>query len=231
MTPARTSIALIVAGLSTLALAGCGHSRMRPAPTAQVVRSAPWSAYVEQAGIRVSASTDTWDGRPEDLPELMTPLKVRLANQSGHPIRISYDEFALQPDGGHSFRPLPPAPLEARPETGLGGLRLLYASTGFHVARAYKALLPSYDAWPEPLPRDASGAEKEYQHWSEGLPTREMRRRALFEGVLEDRGVTTGYLYFSRRARAGDTVVFRAALTDAQDGETVASLDIPFVVE
>jgi len=114
---------------------------------------------------------------------------------------------------------------------GLAGLRPIYASSGFHVAQAYKAIVPSYDAWPEPLPRDASSAAKEYAGWSSGLPTREMRRRALFEGVLEDQGVTSGYLYFSRRARAGDTVVFRADLADAQDGETVASVDIPFVVE
>lgn len=227
----RRSISLVVAGLSTLATGGCGHSRMRPAPTAQVLRSAPWSAYVEQGGIRVSASTDIWDGRPEDLPELMTPLKVRLTNQSGRPIRILYEEFALQPDGGPSFHPLPPAPLEAGPDTGLAGLRPLYASSGFRVAQAYKGLVPSYEAWPDPLPRDTSGMEKEYHHWSNGLPTREMRRRALFEGVLEDQGVTAGYLYFSRRARAGDSVVFRAELADAEGGETIASLDIPFVVE
>ena len=227
----RKSIALAVAGFSTLAMGGCGHSRMRPAPTANVPRSAPWSAYVEDAGIRVSASTETWDGRPEDLPEVMTPVKVRLKNESGRPIRILYDDFALQPEGGPSFHPVPPVPLETAPGMGLAGLRPIYASSGFHVAQAYKAIVPSYDAWPEPLPRDASSAAKEYAGWSSGLPTREMRRRALFEGVLEDQGVTSGYLYFSRRARAGDTVVFRADLADAQDGETVASVDIPFVVE
>ena len=60
MKPTRKSITLAAAGLSALAMGGCGHSRMRPAPSAQVLRSAPWSAYVEQAGIRVSASTDVW---------------------------------------------------------------------------------------------------------------------------------------------------------------------------
>jgi len=231
MKPTRKSITLAAAGLSALAMGGCGHSRMRPAPSAQVLRSAPWSAYVEQAGIRVSASTDVWDGRPEDLPELMTPLKVRLTNRSGRPVRILYEEFALQPEGGRSFHPLPPAPLEAGRETVPAGLRPLYASSGFRVAQAYKGLVPSYDAWPDPLPRDTTSAEKEYHDWSGGLPTPEMRRRALFEGVLEDQGVTAGYLYFSRQARAGDTVVFQADLADAQDGEPIASLDIPFVVE
>jgi hypothetical protein len=231
MKSTRRSIALVAAGLSTLTMVGCGHSRLRPAPTAQIVRSAPWSAYVERAGIRVSASTDTWDGRPDDLPDLMTPLKVRLTNESGRPIRILYQDFALQPEGGQSFHPLPPAPPDAGPETGLAGLRPLYSSSGFRVAQAYKGLVPSYDAWPNPLPRDATSADKLYHRWSDGLPTREMRRRALFEGVLEDHGVTAGYLYFSRRARAGDTVVFRAELADAQGGETIASLDIPFVVE
>jgi hypothetical protein len=224
-------LTIVVAGLSTLASAGCGHSRLRPAATAQVVRGAPWSAYIEQGGIRVSASTDTWDGRPEDLGDLMTPVKVRLTNQSGRPIRILYQEFALQPEGGQSFHPLPPAPLEPGPEVQMAGLRPLYASSGFHVAQAYKALVPSYDVWPEPLPRDAASAEKQYHHWSSGLPTREMRRRALFEGVLEDRGVTAGYLYFSRGARSGSTVVFRAELADADKGQPIASLDIPFVVE
>jgi len=224
-------MAFAVLGFPSLALGGCGHSRMRPAPNAHVVRGAPWSAYGEQDGIRVSASTDTWDGRPEDLPEVMTPLKIRLSNHSGRPIRILYDEFALQPAEGRTFHPLPPAPLEAGAEARVAGLRPLYASTGFRVALAYKGLVPSYEAWPEPLPRDVSSADKEYQHWSNGLPTPEMRRRALFEGVLEDQGATAGYLYFSSRARAGDHVVFRADLVDAEDGEPVASLDIPFVVE
>lgn len=231
MSPSRKWIALVMVGVPPLAFGGCGHSRMRPAPNANVVRGAPWSAYGEQEGIRVSASTDTWDGRPEDLPEVMTPLKVRLTNHSGRPIRILYDEFALQPDDGRPFHPLPPAPLEAGSKTGVAGLHPLYASTGFRVAQAYKSLLPSSEAWPEPLPRDVSSSETEYHNWSSGLPTPEMRRRALFEGVLEDQGVTAGYLYFSRRARAGDHVVFRADLSDAEDGEPVAALDIPFVVE
>jgi hypothetical protein len=54
---------------------------------------------------------------------------------------------------------------------------------------------------------------------------------ALPEGVLGNGGQISGVLYFEEATNREDRLVFRAELTDGDDGDPVASIEIPFRVE
>src|SRR4051794_1750294 len=76
-------------------LAGCGHGQLRPAESATTVPGAPDYAASEVDGVRVAAAGTGWDGRPTDLGQRMTPVKVRIVNHSGKPLRVLYEDFVL----------------------------------------------------------------------------------------------------------------------------------------
>jgi hypothetical protein len=210
---------------------GCGSGRMLPGPGARTVPGAPSAAFIDRNGLRLSADGDCWRGKPADLAASTTPVRVRIVNQTGRPIRVLYDSFVLRGPSGHRFRPLPPAPFEKGSEPQVPPFRPIFAHAGFFIAKAYEEMVPTLDPWPEPLPRNTAGATKRYRRWEPGLPTAEMRRMALFEGVLADGGKATGFLYFEHGARREGHLVFHADLVDARDGRELASLRIPFQIE
>jgi hypothetical protein len=161
----------------------------------------------------------------------MTPVKVRIVNRSGRPVRILYESFALEGASGRTFSPLPPVPLEAEQHPDVTPVRPVFTNSGFFVAAAYRALFPALDPWPERLPRDDAKAEELYRQWDDGLPTREMRRMALLEGVLDAGGQASGFLYFERRAHREKRLLFQAELVDARDGDGISFVKIPFHID
>jgi hypothetical protein len=214
------------------ATVGCSHARMVPAGQAHVIPGAPTAAVAEENGVRVAANGDDWEGRPADLPERLTPVKVRIINHSGRPLQILYERFALTPAHGHALRPLPPVPLEhQQPLDQAGTVRPIYASASFFVATRLHDVYPSLPAWPVALPRDAAYYERQYPRWPGDLPTREMQRMGLPEGVLADGGQISGYLYFENATGHRQRLLFEADLDDGENGARVADLEIPFLVE
>jgi len=215
-----------------LALAGCGHGRMLPSASANVVPGAPAAASAEENGVAISADGDDWKGRPADLPQRLTPLKVRIVNHSGRPIEILYERFVLTGDRGHRYQPLPPVPIDhQKPLDGTGTVRPIFASASFYVAQRYGDIYPSLPPWSRSLPRDARFSEQQYRRWPDDLPTREMQRLGLPEGVLADGGEISGYLFFEDATRREGRLTFSAALDDGDGGGSVAELEIPFRVE
>ena len=214
---------------------------MIPAPDAERVPGAPTSAVSEEEGVRVSASGDGWKGRPSDLPKHLTPVKVRISNQSGRPVRILYEAFELAGAKGRVYRPLPVVPLDhaddGQPEVVL---QPMYGSADFFVGPQFRDVYPSLPAWSRPLPRDRDLYDRQYDRWKKGLPTEDMQRMALPEGVLENGGRVSGFIFFEDATRKENKLVLRANLeSEAKpDGEAagsetgeIASIEIPFRVE
>jgi len=222
------STRIAIGGLVSLAT-GCGHGRMLPAKAADVVPGAPSAAFAEEAGIRIAADGDDWTGRPADLPERFTPVKVRIVNRSGKPLLLLDERFSLAGRHGHKYRPLPVIPIDA--PASVGPLRPIYAADRFFVAPRFHDVYPSLLPWSEPLPRTAQLYERQYHRWAGDLPTREMRRMALPEGVLADGGQISGFLYFENATAHETDFVFTAKLEDGEDGTPVTSIEIPFRVE
>ena len=69
-----------------------------------------------------------------------------------------------------------------------------------------------------------------YAHWQVQLPTQDMVNAGLPEGTIDDGGHVAGFLYFQRLTSRESQLRFEARLSDARDGETVATISIPLIV-
>jgi len=66
--------------------------------------------------------------------------------------------------------------------------------------------------------------------WRESLPTKEMLRRAIREGVIVDGAKVTGFVYFQRTAQNPATFTLRADLIDATTNQSFGRIEIPLSV-
>ena len=214
---------------AALLVAGCAHGKLVPAPAATIVPGAPGAAYKIVDGVRCSADVEAWTGRPGKLPPFLTPVKVRIVNSSGSPIRLLYQDFALVGKHGHKYFPVPVLSID--PDENAPRLDPVYAATRFFVAPRFKDVYQTLDAWPQPLGRDDDLYEQQYRRWGKERPALEVVRMGMPEGVLEDGGVISGFLYFENPLGREDRVTFEAEF-DATDGQaTIAAVQIPFRVE
>ena len=97
--PSTSVVAAMRADAAMIAVvlcASCGHGTLAPAASASVVPNAPTAAYSVADGVRCSANVGAWNGREGQLPDFVVPVKVRIKNTSGRPIRVLYEAFTLQ---------------------------------------------------------------------------------------------------------------------------------------
>ena len=129
-----------------------------------------------------------------------------------------------------SYRPIPVLPLDSDARKHVLRLAPLYASSKFYVAPGFRDVYATLEPWSAPLQRDAATHDELFRRWGDKLTT-DLLRMALPEGVLDDGGIVTGYLFFESPLSKESRVTF-AADFDAGDGDgTVASIEIPFKVE
>jgi hypothetical protein len=230
---------------AALLAVGCvTETRLQPLPTAETTRGG--AAVIEEQGVRLVADGDAWRGTPSTLERLVTPVQVRIENQSGRPLRLQYETFTLLGSSRFQYSALSPFELAEESGTAYGGSGpggssanlQLSVGTGFgwysgwgrmpfyawgHRGRGLYN--PWYDPWYDPFFRP-------YSYWSapEPLPTRDMLRQALPEGTLEDGGTITGFLYFQDVSEREGRVTLQARLVDARTGEQFGTLAIPFDV-
>ncbi|HVV51305.1 MAG TPA: hypothetical protein VHO06_16670 [Polyangia bacterium] len=212
-------------------VASCGQERMLPAASAHTVPGAPETASEEVGGVRVSADGDDWEARPSDLPDRLTPVKVRIINHSGAPAVIEYERFKLVGSHGRTYQALPLLPAEqATSLRRLGTIDPVYAASNFFVAPRYHGVYPTLSPWAQPLARDDSSFGERYRLWDDGLPTRSMERMGLPEGVLADGGEISGFLYFEDATKHESRLTFHADIDDVKTGDQLADIAIPFRV-
>jgi len=236
--------------LAALLLAAGCVAETKLLPPATVPTTPGGSVVAESQGVRLVANGDAWRGRPSDLEHVVTPVGVRLENQSGRPLRVDPKDFTLV--GGTSrFQYAALSPFELRQEgyTAVGGsgggnvsLSLgvgvgvplgwgpygsMYAWGGPHWGPGW------YDSWYGYGPGFwGPGFYDPYYYWAppEPLPTRDMVRKALPEGTLDMGGTLSGFLYFQSVSPQEGRVTLQARLVDARTGEQFGTLSIPFDV-
>ena len=220
---------ILIPSVAALLMAGCGHGKLVPGPSATIVPGAPGAAYRIVDGVRCSADVEAWVGRPGALPASVTPVKVRIVNSSGSSIRLLYQDFALVGKNGRKYLPVPVLSME--PDENAPRLDPVYASTKFFVAPRFKDVYQALEAWPQPLGRDDDLYQTQYRLWGKQHPSLEVLRMGMPEGVLADGGVISGFLYFENPVGNEDHLTFEAEF-DATDGHaTVSSVQIPFRVQ
>ena len=178
----------------------------------------------------MTADGSVWDSLPKNLATEVTPVWVTLHNATGQPLRVQYDEFTLKGASGAIYIALAPYVLRAsrsRPafEVPDGG-----DFDRFYVAAYLAPFYPWLPPWNGPLP---NGPSVHSVARRASLPTASMLERALPEGVLENSGTASGYLYFQKVDAREGGATFLARLQEptgaSQPAHQLASIDIPFV--
>jgi hypothetical protein len=228
-----------VRGLGVLALvllAGCiPAAQLQPQPEARTLAGESSAAVAEAAGVRLVADGTSWSGRPSNLERRLTPVEIRLENQSGRPLSVRYTLFELVGASRFHYAAIPPLKLD---EVDTSRACIAEYSPGYWGQsrpwgwrRGWRGPWhrpwwpdPYYDPFYDPYyPRPIVRCE-------DPLPTRDMVERALPEGTLQPGGTVTGFLYFQGVAERERQVTLHARLVDASTGEPFGELSIPFQV-
>lgn len=223
-----------------LVMAGCvPEVQLQPRSDARSLAGDTSAAVAETAGVRLIADGAAWKGHPGDLERRLTPVEIRLENQSGRPLRIRYEFFDLV--GESRFRYSALSPLEMQDAQGaepicVAGYAPSYSwglSWGWRPYWGVWHGSPWYPWWPGPYYDPFYPPPywpPPYVHCEEPLPTKDMVKRELPEGHLENGGTVAGFLYFQGVADRERQVILQARLVDANTGEGFGELTIPFQV-
>jgi hypothetical protein len=221
----------MAAGLALLLTGACAHEEgLVPAPQAALTSGAPRLAYDRANGVTVFVDGDAWRGEPRDLEKVMAPVWVTVRNGSSQPVRLMYRDFWIHLPNGLRVQPLPPLAIQQTP--GPERTRAIpspaFRYRGFYLAPHYRYFYPGLPAWHRPFLYDPLFYDTLYARWRISLPTDDMLRAALPEGVIEPTGEVSGFLYFPDIPRdAQGTFTFQASLPQVPAGTNVAKVDIP----
>jgi hypothetical protein len=199
----------------------------------------PSAAVANAAGVRLVADGAAWKGHPSNLERRLTPVEVRLENQSGRTLSIRYPLFDLQGATRFHYAALSPkelsevqSPQRTCSAGYLPGYWGLSATWGprrgwYHPSPWRTPWWPSpyYDPFYNPY-----YGPPPYVLCEEPLPTQDMQKQALPEGTLETGGTVSGFLYFQGVGDRERQVTLQARLVDAATGEPFGELSIPFQV-
>lgn len=219
----------LTALIAIAALVGCSStSTLTPAPTANELAGPGQGAIVRGAGVEMVARAGAWQGDPSNLSQRLTPMMMTIRNDSGQPIRIRYNELMLVTPKGTVYKALPPIDINA---TVNERITVVYPPSRFRYAPYYSPFIPGVPIYEYPFTYhrpywDRYGTVMRKVQ----LPTSDMLQRALPEGVLEAGGVVSGFVYFPGIGDDIEQVNVRADLMNAQTGQRLTTLAIPFRV-
>lgn len=226
----RTSTRVVLAAL-VVSVGACNtEPELLPASGYKSAMGRPSLAVESRSGVTVTADGSVWDSSPEKLATELTPVWVTLHNETGRSFRIQYDEFTLRGASGATYIALAPYVLRAsrsKPvfEVPNGGY-----FDNFQVAAYLAPFYPWLPVWHGPLPHGPSSHSVALRA---GLPTDSMLDRALPEGVLENKGNASGFLYFQKVDARESRATFLAGLQEPtpawQPTHQVAAINIPFI--
>jgi hypothetical protein len=222
-------------------LCGCAAESptLVPAPDANIVEIDGTGAQKTAAEVTVTAQAESWRGA--DIEDNVTPLRVTIQNDGDRPVRLRYSDFSLVGTRGERYAALPPYEIEgtvsrpamARDYRALDRLDFRYSR--FRVAPHYRFVYPTLSAYQlHRLYFDPYYYSYYYPYWGrieEDLPTPDMLRRVIPEGVIQSQGSVSGFLYFEHvdEDLAQARLDFHAELVDAETGEMFATINIPFI--
>lgn len=217
-----------------LSLAGCRTTEpvLLPAPGTGVGPR----ATVEMQGVRIQAQGSAWTGAP-GVSDAVTPIRVAIENRREEALLVRSGDAMLRDAAGNEYAALP---LFAFAEGENGALLpdraatpvvspLFHHNSGFRVPQVVAALYPS-------LPTTANAHAVDWAHHARhgtalrafGLPTSDMLRLGLPEGMFAPGGQASGFVYFEKLGSAVGRVTLHVTVRRATDGEPLGTATIPF---
>ena len=182
---------------------------------------------LRRGGGRCSANVGAWNGREnKESPSFVVPVKVRIKKPAGVESACRYERLLAGRQEGRSYRPVPVLPMDADARKRIPKLARIYAASKFFVAPGFHDVYATLEPWTAPLERDDELYERLFRRWGKQPPALDVLRVALPEGVLDDGGVVTGYLFFESPLDKEDRVTFEATFGGGDGQTTVASIEI-----
>jgi hypothetical protein len=172
----------------------------------------------ETAGVRVVARAQTWNGDPPTLSEYVVPLWIQIENHSGKALWLRYGGFYMEDPKDDR------ATLPAVPPFRVKGKAIIPISA---VPPQFRPEDPWWGTWLDP---DFDDYIARNVRWEEDLPTREMLRRAIREGILANGGKIAGFVYFPKTKQDPAAFTLRADLVDATTRQSLGRVEIPLAL-
>jgi hypothetical protein len=222
---ARLGGAIAVAAM----VAACsGNPDLVPAPGAQPAAGSG-GAMAEVAGVKMSAWPDRWQGNPAELENEVTPVLVRVENQGSEAVTIRYQNFEFLNPAGTNFEAIPPYNIS---ESVVEPVEVTaFPFSRFQVAPHLRRYYSRLRAWNDPFLFDRAWFGRRFTVWQRvQLPTGDMIRGALPEGVLEPGGIAEGFVYFEHVSEQAEQITLTMNLV-TPSGKTLGKVEIPFMVD
>ena len=186
--------------------------------------------------VQVTVSSDSWVGSPEVRNEV-TPLKITVANNNENPIKITYDNMKLVSEDSTVFTALPIYNLIGTVnDVQLAPEHNVIVESEIDHDRFY--IYPMYTRVYNNIPitdykyfEDPSYYSQYYSEWNEtGMPTAGMRNLALPEGILDNGGSISGFVYFQKVDADVESVELSMDIINAENNEVLGNIQLPFWV-
>lgn len=223
-----------------LAVAGCGANdtaNPEPAAAAEPVSEMEDATRTSVSGVSVLTQAAPWPGETP-IENEVTPIRVRIENNGRIPIDVRYRDLTLLGPEGNRYNALPPyriAGTVTQPEVdrSYGPINNPgFTHSGFELAPYYSPVYPGMAVYTDPFVYDANFYGNAYRYWEDTqLPTVEMLRQAMPEGVVNSGGNIEGWVYFEKVPEHERRVVLRTDLVDSRTGKEFAEVRIPYNVD
>jgi hypothetical protein len=245
------------AGLLLLMSSCAREPHLIPAPGTQPSPGLQGGAVAEVEGIRVSAAGNHWHGSPSDLALKVTPILIRVENNSQHRLAIRHQDFEFRHLDNQNFEAIPPFDVETTvmEPVDMEG----YPAFRFYVAPHLKSFYGHYEPFRDPFQFDRLWYDERFIVWHRvnmsaadkaqlalpqrlvygasvtewrpaNLPTMDMVRLALPEGVLEPGGMVVGFVYFEHVRHVREEIRLHVDLA-TPNGRTLGNVQIPFTIQ
>ncbi len=226
-------IALLIAAAPMALLPGCATTTLQPAADAS--RAPGGGAVASTAGVEIVTMTPDFPGIV-DIEGAVTPVKVRITNEGPNPVLIRYGDFMLTGADGTTYDALPLRRIDTTVSAPVGLydpiLSPRFRYRGFRVAPYYSGIYPGIPRFGDPFVFGRYGwggydAAFGGNFARVRLPTPEMYRNVLPEGVLDPGGSLEGWLYFQHVGRREGALSFNASVMSVS-GASLGNIAIPY---
>jgi len=210
---------------------GCARTvaELTPAPGAMRVSGTGEGATATIASVQVVARTKAWHWEPTDLDTKVTPMLIELQNNGTRPVLVRYNHISLMDDGGNRFAVMPPYDIDGTVSEAFTVENPYYGFNRFAVAPYLSRWYPRFARYDGAFAYDPAYYRPYYTRYlNVALPTADMVRRALPEGVISPGGHAEGFVYFEAFRRGARMLTLDVDVVDAVSGAVLGTAQIPF---
>ncbi len=187
--------------------------------------------------VKVTVTADAWKG-DSTIENYVTPLKFSVENNNEQPIKITYENIDLinkKDNDVYSALPVYKVTGEAENAKLADNYEVVVDAKvkhkEFFVYPLYTGVYTDLPTTDYPFYEDSAFYSEYYNVWDDtGLPTPEMRKEALPEGILAQGGSLSGFIFFQKVDPDLKQVTLSMDIVNAETNKVFGKIEIPFWV-